>query len=337
VIWAFGWRATCVAVIYWGTNFPAEFGWTGGAYLRQDWLAASVIGLCLMKRGHVIAGGFALSVATALRIFPGLLLVGPALRALWALPRGWRAAMPAPRRQLAAGAAAAVILVGAASSLVGGSWRAWPAFARNAVKHATTPLTNAVGLPVVVNYDHGARARISAPLALEEDHYQLWKEAQRRAHAERRWVRHGLVAAFLVLLAFAVRRQEDWGAAILAAGLVPMTTQLTSYYSSLLLVYGLLAPRHPMIGVGLAGLATATSIVPEITSWDDERFALVSLLVAIFVVFATACAAWGTGTPRSRVPSSSAPDPGRLPDAPGPGDRGPEEPVGIALGGPLAV
>ncbi|HVQ74133.1 MAG TPA: hypothetical protein VMT79_01200 [Candidatus Binatia bacterium] len=63
--------------------------------------------------------------------------------------------------------------------------------------------------------------------------------------------------------------------------------------SFLLLVYGLLAPRYPVIGIGLVGLGAATSVVPEITSWSDERFALVSLLISGFVVFATARVAAG--------------------------------------------
>jgi hypothetical protein len=52
VCWAFGWRIACVAAVYWGTNYAAPFGWTGGAILRQDWLACTVIGICLLRRRH---------------------------------------------------------------------------------------------------------------------------------------------------------------------------------------------------------------------------------------------------------------------------------------------
>ncbi|HEY0711938.1 MAG TPA: discoidin domain-containing protein, partial [Polyangia bacterium] len=36
--WAFGWRALCVSLLVFATNFPSRFYWTGGAFLRWDWL-----------------------------------------------------------------------------------------------------------------------------------------------------------------------------------------------------------------------------------------------------------------------------------------------------------
>src|SRR5262249_43781758 len=74
VMWAcvgrvFGWRAMCVALLYWGTNYPARFMWVGGAYLRQDWLAAMTIGLCLLRRGRMASAGFMLTLSALLRVF----------------------------------------------------------------------------------------------------------------------------------------------------------------------------------------------------------------------------------------------------------------------------
>ncbi|HEX4404008.1 MAG TPA: hypothetical protein VH560_04220, partial [Polyangia bacterium] len=36
--WAFGWRVLCVALAVFATDFPCRFYWTGGAFLRWDWL-----------------------------------------------------------------------------------------------------------------------------------------------------------------------------------------------------------------------------------------------------------------------------------------------------------
>ena len=57
VAWAFGWRVMCVALIYWGTNVPGEFSWQGGAYLRQDWLAASILGSAFCGAAGWASGG----------------------------------------------------------------------------------------------------------------------------------------------------------------------------------------------------------------------------------------------------------------------------------------
>src|SRR5262249_12597903 len=36
--WAFGWRVFAVSAVFWGCQSSAPFYWTGGAFLRQDWL-----------------------------------------------------------------------------------------------------------------------------------------------------------------------------------------------------------------------------------------------------------------------------------------------------------
>ena len=54
--WAFGWRTTCVALAVFATNFPSRFYWTGGAFLRWDWLFYFVGGICLVKKDTAVAG-----------------------------------------------------------------------------------------------------------------------------------------------------------------------------------------------------------------------------------------------------------------------------------------
>ena len=55
--WAFGWRVLCVALAVFATNFPSRFYWTGGAYLRWDWLFHMTAGVCLIKKGKPVFGG----------------------------------------------------------------------------------------------------------------------------------------------------------------------------------------------------------------------------------------------------------------------------------------
>ena len=84
--WAFGWRTTCVALAVFATNFPSRFYWTGGAFLRWDWLFYFVGGICLVKKDQPMLGGFFLGYSTLLRIFPVFMFTGPmlvALRQMW--------------------------------------------------------------------------------------------------------------------------------------------------------------------------------------------------------------------------------------------------------------
>jgi hypothetical protein len=295
--WAFGWRVMCVALLYWGTNYPARFFWNGGAYLRQDWLAISIIGICMLRRQRMAAGGFALTAAALLRVFPGLIIVGVLLKALMKM---WseRTLTPSPgHRRFALGCVAALALLVTASAVVAGSWTAWSGFIDNSRKHADTPLTNHMGLKTVVAYDHDTRARLSAPLGLEEDPFLVWKEARRRVFEERVYLFAGLVLGFLILLARAVKNEEDWVAAVLAVGLVPVATELTCYYYSVFLAFGFLWARRESIGVGLCALAALTCLIATLFDWNDEQYTAMSVATLAFVAFATAAFV------RSPVPS----------------------------------
>ncbi len=54
--WAFGWRTLAVALCVFATNFPSRFYWTGGAYLRWDWLFYLAGGVALRSQGEVLRG-----------------------------------------------------------------------------------------------------------------------------------------------------------------------------------------------------------------------------------------------------------------------------------------
>ena len=80
-------------------------------------------------------------------------------------------------------------------------------------------------------------------------------------------------------MAFAFRRRPAWAAAAAGAGLVFVLADLTCYYASILLLLGLLALEREEAGVVTSLLAAATSAVPFLLRWEDDRYALVSALV----------------------------------------------------------
>jgi hypothetical protein len=113
------------------------------------------------------------------------------------------------------------------------------------------------------------------------------------------------VAAFALLFAAAVARASDWTATVLAVGLVPVATELTCYYSVLLVAYALLFERQPPIGAALVGLSALSWVVVQHYRASglaaltqalsmDEIFAWISFLTVVFVVFATA-RVWASG------------------------------------------
>jgi hypothetical protein len=286
VAWAFGWRTLCVALLFWGTNYPAQFGWTGGGFRRQDWLVATVVGICLLRRGRPTAGGFLLATAALLRVFPALILTGIALQALARMGRRRRLELSPSHRRILLGGLLAVAVLLPLSAAIAGGFRAWPEFARNSRVHLSTPLLNHMGLRTLLSYRHAARAELGLDGSLE-DPYQRWKASRQQTFEERRLVFAALVVGFLVLLARAAEGQEDWIAAVLGIGMVPVAAELTGYYYGVLLGFGLLWVRREEIGAALCGLSALSWLFVEIWHWTDQILTWTSLAVVAFVVFAT--------------------------------------------------
>jgi hypothetical protein len=284
--WTFGWRVLCVALLYWGTNYPAQYGWVGGSYLRQVEFAALLIGICLMRRQRMTAAGFLLVLAALVRIYPALLLAGPGLQAAGAMLRERRLFLSAAHRRLLLGGLLALVTVLPLSALHSGGFGAWGQFAENSRLLVGTPLRNYVGLRTVLSYDREATSRATRDIRLA-DPYGPWKQAREETFAGRRLLFGALVVGFVVLLAAAVRGQPEWLAAVLGVGLVPIASELTCYYTAILAAFALLWGRHPPVGAALVGLSVAGWLLTERFLFYDEIFTWISLATLVFVLFAT--------------------------------------------------
>jgi hypothetical protein len=142
--WGFGIEAALLAICYFGVIFGTAFGWTGGAFLRVMWFAATICAVaCLARRKHSIAGGL-LAFATLLRIFPLFFAVPVALRAVGQLYRTGRIA-PETQRFLA-GFAGTLVGLFVASLVIGPGSSAWGGFARNSRVYLNNLGENLVGL-----------------------------------------------------------------------------------------------------------------------------------------------------------------------------------------------
>jgi hypothetical protein len=321
VLWAFGWRATCVALLYWGTNYPARYWWNGGAYLRMDWLAWSIVGICLVKKNRLAGGGAALTYAALLRIFPGFIVVGLVLKAAARMVRERKWVLSKEHWQFAKGCIAAMaVLIPLSAAVAGGGKRlgldAWigikgddgtqieQGFVQNSAKHLHTPLTNNMGLKTIVAYQYDKRAQLTRNYGLS-DPFEVWKD-QRNGAFERRKILYGLmIVGFLVLLAWGAEKTDDWVALCLGAGLIPVATELTCYYYSFGIAMGLLWAKREELGVGALLVSAATCLIPAIWGWDDDRYTWMSLCYVMFAV----AAAWYVGRLEHQALAAEEPAP----------------------------
>lgn len=284
VLWAFGWETLCVAAIFWGTNYPARFFWHGGSFLRQDWLFFAVLSICLLKREKNFWAGAALAYAAMLRIFPILIAAPLVIKVLSGMWEARKLAVPPPQRRFALGALLVVLLSVPAGILNSGHASIWSEFAQNSEKHLRTPLTNNMGLKTVLSYDYETRAEVTKdPGAVEP--YALWKSYRISTFAKRAWI-VGLLAIGLIVYFWRITpKLPDWIAAVAGVGLIPLGVELTCYYYSILLAFGLLWNAYPWAGFGLALTAWLTCQCAWMWDWYDESFTWMSAVVVLYVFF----------------------------------------------------
>jgi len=302
--WAFGWRTTAVALAVFATNFPSRFYWTGGAFLRWDWLFYLVGGVCLIKKERPILGGFFLGYSTLLRIFPVFIFSGPLLLIavqMWGKrspDRPWWKPEPLPppaegdaesrrafapvqhvvksliartdRRYLSIllGAALAVATLMPLSLVTSSGINGYKAFAFNTRKHKETPLTNHMGLRTVVTYSPSEAGR-SLQDSRDEDPWGKWKRAKVATFKRRVPLYLLFVAGFVGMLFVALRSNpEPWIACAMGSMMIPVGIELTCYYYSFLFATTFLYSKRKEAGAIMLGVTAATGFI----DWAPTKY-----------------------------------------------------------------
>lgn len=284
----YGTRWGCLALALFGINYAGRYFWVGGAFLREDWLAAIVIGICLLERKRYRWAGACFAYAAAVRIFPVLFLVGPAVVALRALIRRER---PRWALDFAVGFVVALGLAWGAGSLAGRGPGGWSEFAGHISQHSHTWLTNNVGLADTVLYDGPTMRRESVDFSLPEP-WILWQAKMDSLAQARRpvlWLAQG---ALLLLVGAAAWRMEPPRAAILGLVAVFALVLTTCYYWQMLLIVPLL--RHRALFYGALAINFGLFALHFATPSFEMRYGLMSWgLLAAFVAY-LAPEAWRT-------------------------------------------
>ena len=181
--WAFGWRVLCVALAVFATNFPSRFYWTGGAFLRWDWLFYLVGGVCLLRKEKYLLGGLFLSYTTLLRVFPLFVFIGPLMVMVQEYLKTRK--LDPRLRRLVLGAALGVALLVPLSLVKSGGVEATSSFKQNSEKHTSTPLTNYMGLRTLIAYAPSEAGRFLRNDRLE-DPWGAWKLAKLHTFRQRK-------------------------------------------------------------------------------------------------------------------------------------------------------
>ena len=267
----YGSRIGCISLILFGLNYAGRYYWVGGAFLREDWLACSVIGICMLKREKYFAAGAFIGWATAVRVFPVLFLFGPGILGLRALmrrePLKWSF-------QIVGGFVLAILVALAAGSLTGRGPAAWSEFADAITLHRGTWLTNNVGLENVILYDMETMQRKLVNFSLPEP-WIHWQAKMDRLKEERSPIVWGARGMMLLILAMTCwRARVDDAAAI--SGMVAIFAMVvtTCYYWQMLLIIPFL--RSKTLLYGAIGLNIFMAVLHFLTPSFEMRYGLYS-------------------------------------------------------------
>ena len=270
--WAFGPRIFALGMLVLGCNFPGRYYWTGGAFLRHDWLFYTVAVVCLLRKEKFLLAGLALSYATLLRLFPGLMVIGPLLAGIeWF--RVHRKLDPRFVKFVAGGALGVALLfplslglsrLGSVPAEPGtGAIDIWLKFAQNTNKHASTPLTNHMGLRTVMSYrpeTTGSWLRDGSAI----DPWATWKATRLEKFHQARPLFILLLLGLVALMYFAIRQTgaELWMAAALGVGFIVAGAELTNYYYCFLIGMVALHEKRREVGLVLMVLLATTQLLP---------------------------------------------------------------------------
>jgi len=255
--------------------FCLGYGWrfyyTGGAFLRMDWLAALAIGLCMLERRRPAIAGALFGYAASVRVFPALLLLGPFVVALRHLVRGESTGWAL---RLFGAFAAMVALAFVAGGLTGRGLAAWTEFAAAIALHRETSPPNRVGLDnVLLNLPH------MLANGLEDDVLPRLEPGELSAFSPARLA--GKVA-LLLLLAAAMWRSSPVRGAVLGMAANFVLTPLGCYYWAMLLALPLAGATGPAQAV----VALSVGLHAVHLAYADPylRFALLSTGLAILLL-----------------------------------------------------
>jgi hypothetical protein len=337
--WAFGWRVMTVATVFWGANAPADFYWTGGAFLRQDWLFFLVAAVCLARKRYFFLAGFALTWSALLRIFPGLFVVGWAIIIALTLienirrgpkviagdtAKGLLRYLHPDHRRLIVGCVAAIGILVPASVAVCGK-ESWAEFYDHTLKtHSGTPLTNHMGLPAMMVHNWDGRMRFGRDDNLS-DPFQDWKKGRNDRMDRLKPVWYAILLTLFGWTVWALRRTKLlWVGTALSLPLAMSIENLTCYYYSMFIVGAALSAVRPTLAVPFlmaSGLGKVMQYSPAGFFWVDDRWVAESyiyflLCILLLIGYSRPFSmerlkAWWDGKPE---PKSEKPKPSTRPE-----------------------
>lgn len=308
--WAFGWRVSCVGAIFWATQGAALPLWTEGAFLRQDWLFWLVGAACFARKRWFYAAGAAAVYSALLRVFPGLAIIGWLVVAGCYLVKHKRLSVP-QLRTLIGGTVAACVLIPASIYVSTGhldkqafkdSYGSF--FVHTLEVHDRTPLTNHMGMRVLISHDipaaiydlftHRGTGASGRMKFTQDNHltdpFDVWKRMRNERYDKYKWVGWIFTAATLGFFIYIGRKMKSlWLALCLGQVFIILLSQLTCYYYSFMILAAPLTKVKRGIEPWFFGISAILMFLDLTVYFYDDRYTAMTL---VCLVWCWALLAW---------------------------------------------
>ena len=233
-----------IAFIFFCVNFPGCFVHMGGSILRFDYVAALVIGVCLLRRRHYGGGGIALAWASMQRVFPFAFVAGIGVG--WVFSFLSRRRLHTDQLRFLAGFTATVAICFVASLSMGG-FDGWADFVGNIELHTQRSAGFRIGFRHMFMLDGNWASEVGF----------VGYEAKEALWSQRRLFFYAACGLLLLPVVATARRRAAADNAILIglAAFFALTIATRYYYSVLVLLFMLSCDFRRNAWYGLLWLA----------------------------------------------------------------------------------
>jgi len=217
--WAFGWKTAAILWFFLMTCYSMRWPTVTWSFLRCDYLAALIVAMALIKKGHYLAGGLLSGYSAAVRIFPLLWLYGGACKFFYQLTQK---KLYKPSLLLLAGAGLGFAALLEVVDQTVGIDQVRIHF-DNMVDHTASERLSSrrIGMAMALPYYPGQQV----PTNIEEERKQLVEKQKP--------LRYGIAILILVAMGWGLRNAKDEEA--FAFGFIPfflLTTASYYYYAA---------------------------------------------------------------------------------------------------------
>ena len=253
-----------------------------------------------MKRGFPLLGGFGITWAMLLRVFPGALIIGVSIKMAWSLITKRR--LSRQHIRIIVGCTLGLVVLVSASIATFGTTEVYNEFLRNSFKHKDTKLTNHMGLPTLMSY-HPSYV-VESRNNTKKDPFKKWKDMRGQLKRDR----------FYSCIALALHWDDRTSAGEWRMPSVRYSSgfELTCYYYSFLILLALVAARRGIYAVAMTAMVIMGQVIRLTHGWYDEQYTWESLIVVItqIIILVGLCIETYKADKRDKEMSRATPRPG---------------------------